>query len=595
MTDDYSGSFEPSPEDPQGVLGLPQCDVHPALVEKALRSWAANLNGADGLKRASQREQAVQELRARGVTGAAKLVDAAMASTARADDGSRQIVRKDEPWSSEVDGKKALAEIRALFLRYLVLPDHADVVMALWIIHTFAFDAADTTPYVAFLSPTKRCGKSRALELIRALASKAISADNLSAAAAYRIVEKYHPTLIADEVDTYFAKNDELRGMFNSGYRRGGQVLRCEGDNLEPKAFSTFAPKALAMIGELDGRMATTGDRSIYIRMRRKGRGEVRDRLQLRGIDERLSPVRQRCARWAEDNLGGLVPQPDSIPDVLDDRAQDIWAPLIAIADIAGGPWPKLSRAAAVALSGDRDDDELGVVLIGDIRDVFVRKGIETISTEELIAELVAIEDHPWATYNYKAAKDEKHISSRQLARLVKPFGVSSRTFRQGFRTPKGYRADDFSDAFERYTLGPNPRPSASSTESPGKTQRNSGLGVADVSATELAQPTGPRPGNRADSKASARCCSVADRHMKPGDVEDVDLAQCPRCGRESCPGHCEPEEADLVVSLDSKAYRLDGREYRAGATLPDGRIVIEVADGIPILQRKPGVRDDGR
>jgi uncharacterized protein DUF3631 len=70
------------------------------------------------------------------------------------------------------------------------------------------------------------------------------------------------------------------------------------------------------------------------------------------------------------------------MPDALHDRAQDNWEPLIAIADLAGGGWPKLARDAASALSGAVDPGD-------DTPD--------WISSAELTTGLVALEDRPWA------------------------------------------------------------------------------------------------------------------------------------------------------------------------------------------------------
>ena len=75
-----------------------------------------------------------------------------------------------------------------------------------------------------------------------------------------------------DEADTVLPGNEELRGILNSGHtRRTAFVLRTVGDNHEPRQFSTWAPLAIAMIGNLPGTLA---DRSIVLPMRRKRRDE---------------------------------------------------------------------------------------------------------------------------------------------------------------------------------------------------------------------------------------------------------------------------------------------------------------------------------
>jgi putative DNA primase/helicase len=75
------------------------------------------------------------------------------------------------------------------------------------------------------------------------------------------------PTLLIDEADTFLKDNDELRGVLNTGHRRGGQVTRTVGDDLEPRQFTTWSPAAIAMIGRLPD---TLDDRAIAIRLRRR-------------------------------------------------------------------------------------------------------------------------------------------------------------------------------------------------------------------------------------------------------------------------------------------------------------------------------------
>ena len=87
-----------------------------------------------------------------------------------------------------------------------------------------------------------------------------------------RTVEKFRPTLLADELDTFIGRNDELRGILKSGHRRSlACVLRAVGDDFEPRVFSTWSPKMVALIGKLPDTLA---DRSIPIQMRRKRKGE---------------------------------------------------------------------------------------------------------------------------------------------------------------------------------------------------------------------------------------------------------------------------------------------------------------------------------
>jgi hypothetical protein len=44
--------------------------------------------------------------------------------------------------------------------------------------------------------------------------------SNISSPAFFRVIEEMRPTLMIDEADTVLHRNDELRGILNSGYKR---------------------------------------------------------------------------------------------------------------------------------------------------------------------------------------------------------------------------------------------------------------------------------------------------------------------------------------------------------------------------------------
>lgn len=75
----------------------------------------------------------------------------------------------------------------------------------------------------------------------------------------------------------------------------------------------------------------------------------------------------------------------------------------------------------------------LGIELLGDIRDVFEKRSVQRISSEDLVLALVGLEERPWAEYS-----GGKSVTKAKLARLLSPFGVVSRTIRlPDGRTPK--------------------------------------------------------------------------------------------------------------------------------------------------------------
>lgn len=377
-----------------------------------------------------------------------KAVEDARAASASADDekGASILFPEIEPWPDPVDAAELLTEIATLFNRVAKLPPHSDSAMALWVLFTYSIDAFFIAPILNITSPEKRCGKSTVLGILQKLVYKAIQASNITSAALFRSIDAWAPTLIIDEADTFItSEKEELRGIINSGHNRDtAYVIRAEGDDHEPTPFTTWCAKCLAGIGHLPD---TVKDRSIIVELRRKLTSEKV--VKIRHINDTVfDELVRKCVRFAQDNMQSLrIAQPE-IPEALNDRAMDNWEPLFAIADRAGGDWPKIARDAALALAGvEKESISTNVELLRDIKDIFDSKPTrDSLFTHELITALTADEESPWATWNRG-----KPISPRQLATRVKDFGAVAASMRNGTFTGKGYKKASFEDAFVRY------------------------------------------------------------------------------------------------------------------------------------------------
>jgi hypothetical protein len=426
-----------------------------AQLEAALRALGDQATGLDAVRASVLRERAIQALKAVGIESPARLVDSALGvarDSAGADGaGGAVLFPQLQPWATPVYGPDILNELEDVIRCFVVLSSEAAIAVALWILHTHAVDAAQITPRLAILSPTKRCGKSTMLKLLGTLVRKPLTAANLTAAALFRGIEAYEPTLLVDEADTFLEGREDLRGVLNAGHdRQSATVLRCAGEELEPRLFRVFAPVAIAAIGRLPD---TLMDRSIVIEMRRKTGSERVDRFT-RGEREGLARVPRRCARWVVDNLEALrAARPKPVADI-DDRAADNWEALFAIADLAGEDWPVRARAAAKALSGARaeaeESEDLAVQLLSDVRLVFTESGDQRLTSKSLTSALAALEGRPWAEISRG-----RPVTDRLVARLLGRFRVKPKSIRVGDSTPKGYLLDDLTDAFARYLATP--------------------------------------------------------------------------------------------------------------------------------------------
>lgn len=390
-----------------------------------------------------------------------------------------------DPWPESVSGDALLEEIAKTFARFVVLPSHGADVLTLWTLHSYTHEAAAVSPLLALTSPEKRCGKTSVLGLLSGLACRALSASNISPSAFFRVTEKFHPTLLIDEADTFLKENEEARGIVNSGHTRATAfVIRnvSIGDDFDPRRFCTWGPKSIALIGTLH---PTLGDRSITISMRRRRKDEPVERLRLDVLTDDLQSLRRKCLRWASDHLNDLKKCDPAIPSELHDRAADNWRPLLAIADLAGGPWPQRAREAALALSNGEDRTEAaGVLLLSDLRDLFQEKQADRLTSAEIVERLITLEDRPWPEWYHG-----KPLTVRQLARLLRPFGVAPQTVRFGSQTAKGYELVTLQDSFSRY-----PPPFSSVTPSQVNDDRGfsdfrSVTGEKDVTDEKLTKP----------------------------------------------------------------------------------------------------------
>jgi hypothetical protein len=425
-------------------------------LERRLVELQQTMREVTPLRRGTVRSALIQRLRAAKVDGAAILVDAALRSSEPEQQSEGSALADDLPWPAHVDGADLLDAIRATITRYLVLPPGAAVAITLWILHSYLMPCWQLSPLLVFWSAVKSCGKSNALTLISCLCPRALPSTNLTTAALFRLVERFKPTLVVDEMDAVLTEQHELRALVNSAYmRRFSKVYRCHPETLEPITFDAWCAKALALIGRLPD---MTASRAILIEMKRKNRSEVVDSIREDCIYDDLRPLRQQATRWAHDAVDTLRPHETSVPDELPDRPRNNWRPLLCVADTAGGHWPETARRAARQLAGreNDDNDSPGIRLLSDIRQWFAEQDAqgdnrEIAETATLLTYLAGLEERSWAEWRH-----DKPLSAVALARLLRPFGIHpAGNIRIGAKVVKGYRRCAFEDAWTRYCSSP--------------------------------------------------------------------------------------------------------------------------------------------
>ncbi len=441
------------------------------------------------------------------------------------------------PWPEPVEPAAVLDELRAFIRRFIVLDEHAVTAVALWIAFAHAFEIAEVSPRLAVLSATKRCGKTRLIELLGLLCPSAIAASNLTPSAIFRTIDAGFCTLLIDEADTFTRENGELRGLLNSGHTKtAAYVIRSVptgegGKEWTPRRFSTWCPIAIAAIGRLP---ETWLDRAIVIPMKRKLRSQPVERLTRANQAARAqaAALASKLVRLAQDSLEAVRNATPEPPPLDSDRQVDNWELLLAIANLGSPDWAKRARAAAVALSGKQDEtaDSLPLKMLADVYSIFEAEHLELIGSAELCEKLVALELSPWSTISRG-----RPLTPARLARLLRQFEVYPRNAGK----QNGYARKDVARAYTPYQ-------SSEVHKTLGRVAQNDDFKVPCTGTLKTADC----PTERTTSGTSELSKGGMDTNMSVSAAEEAEIDRALADEGETCPhgddsllcGRCESE-----------------------------------------------------
>jgi hypothetical protein len=383
-------------------------------------------------------------------------------NTAAAQSAQNDERRANADAPPEHDKYHALELVHHLLGSYLDLKDHELVAVALWVLHSHVYDRFPISPRLALLSPTRGCGKTETFKMLNLLCQRPDRIDSTSVAAIYWLIEAQHPTLLIDEGDNLgLVHNGTLRAVMNSGHIKGGVVTKVIGG--EVKKFSTFAPMAIAAIGNLPLPLT---QRSLVVHMERTTRTDLKKVPDGDKPDKAIDYVYMRVRQWA---ASVTLDDPD-MPKELRNRQADNWRSLLSIADSFG--WGDKAREAAHVFRRDFHDEDVCVILIGDIREVFNTHALDAdllgwdanrMSSAELTKRLHEVETGDWSEYRGEREDQQPHkLTQAELARMLRTrFRIRPKTVWPTDRSEgsrQGYSRDQFETVWSKY-LEPEPAP----------------------------------------------------------------------------------------------------------------------------------------
>jgi hypothetical protein len=465
-----------------------------------------------------------------------------------------------------------VSQVSEFIGRYLQCSEHQRTVLALWVVHTYCFPAAQATPYLSIRSAHKQSGKTLCLQLLAllcegsALTSGGFKASDL----ALPMPAKPISALLLDECHATIgtrsrSKGPTLRGLFAGSFH----LLHGHGNIAQER--NAFCPKAFAGFGPLPEDLA---DRSIPIILEPlKGSGvqqpwsfnnpmpglaassqqleasnseiqnlksEIPERFDLRHAIDQVQPIRNRLNHWADVHLLPLLhklsPLPRSaFPPNLSPRQQDIVEPLLQIAGLLGGPWPRRAlQAFAIIFNLQTRFDLLpNLQLLADIRNCFAHHSYpERLSTAALLDWLHSLPARPWVT-EYDV---DRPLTAYKLARLLMPFNIRPRYQRMqsgkknttgpqppgsparadfardgaeppGSNPARGYQLEDFQKAWKEH-LGFHLAQAEAGDQKPEITNKIAVCSTVSLDADLAVSPAADNPKSKIKNLKSRIACS---------------------------------------------------------------------------------------
>jgi putative DNA primase/helicase len=351
--------------------------------------------------------------------------------------------KRDKPWAEPVDSATMLAETKAQFRRFVVASDEGTVATVLWTAQSWVHNEIAThSPILVLTSIVPASGKTTGLGVLEQMTPNAYNGVELTGPNLFHIVDSLSPTLIIDEADRLFYRRPDLANLINAGWTRGATVPRLVHGML--RNFNIFCPKVIGSLGlNVSPQTAT---RFIVVKLFPKLPEEKVEAFHF-AADENFVTLRRKLQRWAINNASKLKDAKPEMPVGFDNRLGQNWRLLFAIAEDAGGDWPKLARAAAVTMSRKSEDEAPEPVrLLAAVRPLVT--GLDFKPSADLHKQLNADVLGEWRDFRGRG-----QITEKQMAVLLGQFDIHPQVYHPTRDVSvRGYVIDEhFASAFRRY------------------------------------------------------------------------------------------------------------------------------------------------
>jgi Protein of unknown function (DUF3631) len=396
-----------------------------------------------------------------------------------------------------IDGDGLLTRVRDWLGTYISTASDSDLdLLALWAVHTHLVVETYYTPRLLIDSPVPESGKTTVLEHLQRLCKNSEPMATITSASMLsRMLDVQMSTFLIDEVDRALDPKKEgvgeMLAVLNTGYKRGGTRPVLEpgkGGKWVAKRMPTFAP--VAMAGNSPRLPDDTRSRTIRMLLLPDRSGLIKE-SNWRKIESEAIALHDDIATWADQVRDQVDQHEPDLPDGIRGRSRERWAPLKAVADTAGGDWPKRVDAMAVKdkkeLDMDKEDglvrDKPSVALLHHIHEVWPSNQDRTanatfVPTADLITQLVI--ERP---ETYGPLSDKPLTAKRLGFLLADSYKIhSDQPVRGG---PRGYHLASFVKPWTAMAVG---QPASDDSDASDASDQGRGLGPASDQVDPLPQ-----------------------------------------------------------------------------------------------------------
>jgi Protein of unknown function (DUF3631) len=358
-----------------------------------------------------------------------------------------QRLWKDVQWSQALDLQLALEAVEDNLRREILMGPAELVACTLWVAHTYVYECFSFTPRLFVTSSVWGSGKSALLDVVAEMACGGIPCNRTSAATLGRLRKTLGSaiTVTFDQLDNSMDVKAPGTGtmldiLMSGAHRSKKQILLVQRNgDWEPEQFDLSFPMGLGKIDDLPS--PALRSRCITIRMHPATKLQAKIlKARSRGkADDNVRPMLKAVMRSCRDELGRVKV---TFPDDLDlNRTADKWRPLLAIAQVAGGEWPKRALEAMVALESEEEERPAQFKLLRHVLEETKGWPHREIFSVELDARMERL----------GASKFGLQFNSIWRGKMLRKVGLKPANYLRGTEQKKGYLINDIRMQAEQY------------------------------------------------------------------------------------------------------------------------------------------------